>query len=263
MKKYNIVLLTGLLVIPLLGASAVYAVTSLSKNDEVALKQAMKPQNAERGVDLIGIFAPGFITELANAKTEYDQEYGGGNYKVIGYEGYTLIVPPTKTENIAKAKARVDAIIANEKSSTPTADIKASQIAQIHDVFGVEGVIVYNAAIGAYTDEKGFQYNFSNGELVNKQVGINSSLQTLFAQAYPHLQSTVINTAVITSEQAKVVSDKILDKLFDVSHASSLKNNVKYVDLGNSRVGITYGDMEVQMLVDKATGDVIHYSKVK
>jgi hypothetical protein len=264
-RHYKIALLIGILVLPLLGAGAIQATRLLTKDEEIQLKQQMKPQvpAGERTVDLIGTFAPGFEKELEQAKAQYVKEYGEGNFQVIGYHGYTLLVPFAKAEKIADVKAKIDVVIASHDKSVPSASIEASQIAKIREVFDIKGAIAYNSVIGAYTDDKGFQYNFTDGELVNKQVGITGALQTKFEQSYPHLKPGVASNAAITNEEAKNASDRIIDKAFGADRANELKANVRFEDLEGARVGIVYGDLEVQMLVDKVTGDVIHYSKVK
>ena len=263
MKKYHLVMLLGIVVVPLIGIGTVYAVSTLTKNDEIKLKQEMKSKDVERSVDLIGVFAPGFVTELTDAKTEYTKEYGDGNFQILEYNGYTFLIPPGKLEKLADVKEKIDTLVADNNKKIPSDGTEAKQIAKIRQVFGTQGEIAYDITIGAYTDEKGFQYNFSDGELINKQVGINSSLQTKFEQAYPKLKQGVVNARVITNEQAKSEADQIIDKVFTEDIADSLKKSANYVDLGNARVGIVYGNMEAQVLVDQATGDIINFNKAK
>jgi|GEM_PF-3651526 hypothetical protein len=256
-------MLLGIVVVPLIGIGTVYAVSTLTKNDEIKLKQEMKSKDVERSVDLIGVFAPGFVTELTDAKTEYTKEYGDGNFQILEYNGYTFLIPPGKLEKLADVKEKIDTLVADNNKKIPSDGTEAKQIAKIRQVFGTQGEIAYDITIGAYTDEKGFQYNFSDGELINKQVGINSSLQTKFEQAYPKLKQGVVNARVITNEQAKSEADQIIDKVFTEDIADSLKKSANYVDLGNARVGIVYGNMEAQVLVDQATGDIINFNKAK
>lgn len=268
-KRHNkIALLIGILVLPLLGASVIHATRLLTKDEEIQLKQQMKPAVpvGERAVDLVGIFAPGFETELASAKTGYEKEYGAGNFQVIDYKGFTLLVPPTKTgDDIARAKQEVDTQIASQKNKTPSAGLQNSQIAKIREVFGTSGSIVYDSFLGAYTDEKGFQYNFENGELVNKQVGVTSSLAAKWAKAYPYLAGDAqVPSSVLSEDQAKTGTDKVIEKAFDADQAKTLKQSVKFTAFDGVRLGIVYGgNYEVKMMVDRVTGDIIHYSKDK
>jgi hypothetical protein len=164
---------------------------------------------------------------------------------------------------LTDAKAKVDAILTGQKNSTPSDSTETAEVAKIREMFGVKGTVSYDSTIGAYTDERGFQYNFVNGELVNKQVGITPALHAKFEQAYPHLKEGVQRTAVITKEQARATADQVVDKAFTSDQAKNLKNNVQYVDFKDARLGVVYGNTEVQILIDLVTGDVIHYSKVK
>lgn len=244
------------------GIGTVQAIRSLTKAEEIQLKQEMTPE-VERFVERIGVFAPGFESESEDAIAQYTKEYGDGNFQVIHYKGYTLVVPPMKADKLDSIKEQVDAQVFAEERSTPTADVKISQIAKIRDVFGITVSIEYNPAMGAYTDDYGFQYNFVDEELVNKQVGANSVLHAKFEQAYPHFKPDTVRTSKISNEEAKAVTDHVITKLFTSERTDNLKSNVQFKDLGDARLGIIYGDREAQFLVDQVTGDVIHYSKIK
>jgi hypothetical protein len=260
-KRYilSAVVILGVLAI---GIGTVQAVRLLTKAEKIQLKQEVAPK-AERSIERIGIFAPGFELEREDAIVKYAKEYGDGNFQVINYKGYTLIVPPVKADKLDKIKEQIDAQVFAEERSTPTADIQTSQIAKIRDVFGATGSIEYNPAMGAYTDDQGFQYNFVDGKLVNKQVGANSVLHAKFEQAYPHFKPDTVRTSKISNEEARTVTDQVVAKLFASERADNLKSNVQFRDLGDARLGIVYGDKEAQFLVDQVTGDVIHYSKIK
>lgn len=263
MKKIRIVLFLGLLTLFVVGIGTVEAIKLLSKADEIKLKQEMKPLETERDVEMIGIFAPGFEVEVVEAKARYTKEYGEGKVSVVDYQGYTLIVPPGKESEVSRVKEKVVTIINDQYNRTPSKNIEDIQISKIRAIFDVIGGIVYNSAIGAFTDEKGFQYNFVDGELVNKQVGITSALQAKFNKAYPHLNPETKRTAVISYEEVRRNTDKIIDKSFSVDRAVYLKSKVQRLDLDDARIGIIYGETEVQIMVDQVTGDIIHYSKIK
>jgi hypothetical protein len=263
LKSKYFLLVIGILGVFVIGVGTAQAIRSLTKDEQIQIKQEMKLEDTGKFTDRIGVFAPGFESEAQEAVAEYVKEYGEGNFKVVTYKGHTLIVPPGRAGELSSIEEQVDAQMSAQESSTPPSKLQTIQIAMIKDVFGVKGTVTYNAAMGAYTDDKGFQYNFSDGGLVNKQVGANDVLQAKFEQAYPHFKAGVERAATITNERARNVTDQIISKLFSTSQSESLKANVKYEDLGEVRLGIVYGNREAQFLVDLVTGDVIHYSKIK
>jgi hypothetical protein len=262
MKKIRLAVMISALFLPLLVGS-VYAVNkTLTKEDEVKLKQDMKPDNAVESTQLVGIFAPGFEIELADAKLEYTKEYGEGNFQVLEYNSYTLLVPPNlSVDALTDSKTQVDNMALGQQSDGVDSKTQTAEITKIREVFGVEGEIVYIPSIQAYADEKGFQYNFGDGELNSKQVGITKALHAKFEAAYPHLNSEVSRTAVVSTEQARAISDQLIDRLYTIDTANNLKASEQNVDFGNARTGFVYGDREVHVLVDLVTGDVINFNK--
>lgn len=264
-RHYKAALFVGALTLVLAGVGTVKAL-QLRKADETQLKQAMKPvvPVGEREVDLIGIFPPGFDTEAAAAKADYEKEYGAGNFQAVSYKGYTILVPPAKSGELAKSEQDVDTQIASAQNDAPSASLQASQIAEIRSVFGTAGDVVYNPLMGAYTDEKGFQYNFYKGELMGKQVGVTSSLAEKFDSAYPYFKEGAMPAGVtaLTEAQAKTRADKVVTKALG-SNAAAVMAKAGFLPLSGPRLGITYGDNEVQVLVDTVSGDVIHYSRSK
>lgn len=261
-KKINLAFLVAMLALPLLGIGTVYAIKSLTKGDEIVLKQKMAPKDAKKSTELVGIFAPGFEVELSEAMTQYAKEYGEGNFQTLEYNGYILLIPPlASTDGLADAKAQVDNAVLGQKSNMPDATARTLQIAKIREVFGVEGALLYDTVLGAYTDEKGFQYNFENGSLVSKQIGITSILNAKFEQAYPHFKPSVVRVATISSEQAQLKADRVIGKLFASDRVDSLKANVRRIDFGDARVGLVYGSKEIYILIDQVTGDVINFNK--
>ena len=264
-RYYKTALFVGALTLALAGVGTVKAL-QLKKADETRLKQAMKPvvPVGERTVDLIGIFPPGFDTEVSSAKADYEKEYGTGNFQVVNYKGYTIIVPPAKSGELAKSEQDVDTQIASAQNDTPSTSLQASQIAEIRNVFGTAGEVAYNPLMGAYTDEKGFQYNFYKGELMGKQVGVTSSLAAKFDSAYPYFNEGAVpaGAAPPTEAQAKTQADKVVAKALG-SNAGTVMAKAGFLPLSGPRLGITYGDNEVQVLVDTVSGDVIHFSRSK
>ncbi len=265
-RNSKIALFVGVMALALVGVGSVKAL-QLRRADEIQLKQKMKPDVAagDRTVDLIGIFPPGFDAEVSSAKTDYEKEYGAGKFQVVDYKGYTLVVPPSKSgKDLADSEKDVDTQIASAQSDTPTAAVQASQIATIRNVFGTAGDIAYNSFMGAYTDDKGFQYNFYHGELMGKQVGVTNSLAAKFESAYPQFKEGAVpaGATTLTEAQAKASADKVVAKALGTG-ASSVMAKASVLPLGGPRLGITYGDNEVQVLVDTVSGDIIHYSKNK
>lgn len=264
-RHYKAALFVGVMALAMAGIGTVKAL-QLKKADEVQLKLAMKPvvPVGDRTVDLIGIFPPGFDAEVASAKTDYEKEYGAGNFQAVSYKGYTLVVPPSKSGELAKSEQDVDTQIASAQSDTPSASLQTSQIAEIRDVFGTAGEIAYNPFMGAYTDGKGFQYNFYKGELMGKQVGVTSSLAAKFDSAYPYFKEGAVpaGAATLTEAQAKTGADKVVAKALG-TNAGSVMAKANFLPLSGPRLGITYGDNEVQVLVDTVSGDVIHFSRSK
>jgi hypothetical protein len=265
MKKNFIIASLGLAVCLAVGIGITYASQVLTKQDEVALKQAMKPEvpAGERMVDMVGVFPPQFESDADAQIKAYDKEYGKDNVQVLSYKGYTLIIPPGKTAEVDKAKQRIDGNIKSQQSATPQESIQQRDVDRIKEVFGTQDTVSYDATIGAYVDESGNQYNFVQGQLVNKQVGVTSALQQKWEKKYPHLNGSSTTQAVVTEEQAKDKAGKLLDKLFSVERASELKTKVEVTSIDDKLTGIVYGDNEASVLVDKVTGDIIAYSKIK
>ena len=266
-KYYKTALLAAAIILPLAGIGTVKAIQML-KADEIQMKQQMKPEvpTGQRAVDFIGIYPPGFDTDLAKTTADYEKEYGKGNFQIISYKGYTLLVPPSKTgKELNNAREDVDNQISSAQSDTPSAELQATQIAKIREVFGTTGNIAYNSFMGAYTDEKGFQYNFYKGQLMGKQVGVTNALADKFNSTYPHFKEGIVpeGSVALTQAQARVKADAAIDKAFGPERASSLKAKVAFTPLSGPRLGITYGDNEVQVLIDTVTGDIIHYSRNK
>lgn len=259
MKRIRLVILTSTLLLLIIGIGAVQAIKLMTKGDQIKLKQEMIPQDREEATSMVGIFAPGFEKELAEAKALYAKEYGEGNFQVLTQNGYTLLVPPgMNPDAITDAKAQIESDASAAANNAPNAAIQASQIAKIRDVFGTDGAITYQAALGAYTDEKGFQYNFKDGDLIGKQIGITSALNIKFEKAYPHLAPGVPRTANISSEQARANADQAVNKLFGLDRAAILMASVKSDDFGDARMVFVYGNNEVNVLVDQVTGDIIN-----
>lgn len=265
MKKHFIIASLGLAVCLAVGIGITYASQALTKQDEVAIKQAMKPEVPVGGrmVDMVGVFPPQFESDADAQIKAYDKEYGKDNVQVLSYKGYTLIVPPGKTTEADKVEQRIDANIKSQQLATPQEGIQQRDIGRIKEVFGTQEAVSYDATIGAYVDESGNQYNFVQGQLVNKQVGVTSVLQQKWEKKYPHLNDSSAAQTVITDEQAKDKASKLLDKLFSVEQADKLKAKVEATSIDDKLTGIVYGDNEASVLVDKVTGDIIAYSKIK
>lgn len=266
-KHSKIAIFAATLAVALIGVGTVRAI-NLLKSDEVQLKQQMKPlvPIGERPVDLIGIYPPGFETDLVKAQANYEKEFGVENFQSISYKGYTLLVPPTKNaEALEEVKRDIDSQIASAQGNAPSTEVQAAQIGQIREVFGTAGNITYNSFMGAYTDEKGFQYNFYKDELMGKQVGVTNSLAEKFNSAYPHFKNGTVpaGAKALVQAQARMKTDVVIEKAFGPERAGSLKTKVEFLPLEGPRLGVTYGDNEVQMLVDTVTGDIIHYSRNK
>ncbi|MEK7183753.1 MAG: hypothetical protein AAB776_03930 [Patescibacteria group bacterium] len=263
--KYNrSAVVVGALALCLLGVGTVQAMSkSLTKADEIKMKQAMVPVDAEQPTDLVAIFAVGFETELANAKAQYAKEYGANNFQVLKYNGYTLLVPPGIAEKaLTDARAQVDSMALDQASSVPDATTQATQVETVREVFGVAGVLIYLPSLRAYADEKGFQYNFQDNELISKQVGLTSALHTKFEAAYPHLKSGITRTAVVSVDRARTSADLLVSKALSGDRTEGLMSKVQVVNFGDARVGFVYGNMEVHILVDLVTGDVINFNQV-
>lgn len=251
----------------IVGVGATYATRQLTKQEEMALKQQMKPEVpvGQRAVDMIGIFPPQFEESANSHLAMYEKEYGKGNVQIITYQGYTLIVPPNKTnsEDIEKVKTDIDRNVQTQQQVTPSSDIQDQDIKKIKEVFGVQENITYNSIIGAYVDERGYQYNFYKGELVNKQVGITPGLQQQWKEHYPYLAGLVTEKSVVTEDQARTSADGVIAKLFDADKVNELKSKAETMSVDDYRLLIVYGDNEVRFLLDKVSGDIIYYGKIK
>ncbi|MEO5928081.1 MAG: hypothetical protein ABIO72_05155 [Patescibacteria group bacterium] len=262
-KKY--IFPVGIMAALLIGVGTVQAV-KLTKKEEIQLKQEMKQEIpvGERNIDLIGIFPPGFSKDVDTAFSDYEKEYGKDKTQKILYKNFTILVPPTKLNEIPATKVDIDLQVAAQAANVPSASVQDSQKKMIREAFGTTGEIVYNSLLAAYTDEDGFQYNFEKGELVNKQVGATNDLGEKFIAAYPYFkEGASLPTLRLTEEQAKVSANRVLEKVFSKEKAVELEHAVDILSLGELRLGLTYGNDEVKILVDKVTGNIIHFSKVK
>ncbi len=264
-KKSYLIIGIALLGLALAGTLGVQAMKGLTKGDEVALKQEMKPEVAEdqQAVNRIGIFPPSLEAEVAAVLPDYEKVYAKEDVQILDYRGYTLVVPPTRLGDLTDTKARIDEDIEAQSLRTPQITQQEKDIAEIRRVFGTEGEISFNSIIGAYTDEKGSQYNFVDGELVNKQIGITSNLRQKWEQAYPYFNGGQKASLAFDEVQSRDVADEVINKLFDQEEAQGLEGQVAVESIGEAGIGFVYGDNEARVLVDKVTGDIIHYSKVK
>lgn len=246
--------------------SVVNAFTPNTKQQEVTLKQNFKPEAnlGQRSVDAVGIFAPGFTNEAEMAAVNYQEVYGSGNVQLLDYKGFTLVIPPTKSlADVALAKSEVDMQITANENKIPSAETQEKQIEKIRSVFDVVGLISFDSFLGAYTDEYGFQYNFWEDELINKQIGATSTLASRFANKHPHLIENRRVGALMSIQEIRRRADLVIRQLFPSSKAVELSQKVAISQIDALRIGLTYGDNEVQVLFDTFTGTIIHYSKNK
>lgn len=264
-KKIALVALAITVCFVAVGTGATYAARQLTKQEEIALKHQMKPEVpvGERSVDMIGIFPPEFEDSVNSYLAMYEKEYGNGITQVITYKGYTLLVPPGKVGEVEKVKAEIDGNLQSQQKATPSVDVQNQNIQQIRDVFGVQENIAYDSNVGAYVDERGFQYNFYKNDLVNKQEGITPGLQQKFEKHYPSLtDSGAGNAPVLAEDKAKATAEKVIAKLFDTNKANALKSKAE-ISSNDNRMLVVYGDNEVRFLLDKVSGDIIYYGKTK
>lgn len=120
MKRIRLVILTSTLLLLLIGIGTVQAIKFITKDDEIKLKQEMIPQDREEATSIIGIFAPGFEKELAEAEALYVEKYGEGNFQIITENGYTLLVPPDMNPDaVADAKAQIESNATAIANNTP------------------------------------------------------------------------------------------------------------------------------------------------
>lgn len=268
-RKTALIALTIAICLFAVGGGATYAMRQLTKQEEVALKHQMKPEVpvGERPVDMIGIFPPQFEESANSYLAMYENEYGKEVTQVIAYKGYTLLVPPSKTTEVEKVKADIDHNLESQQKATPSSGVQNQNIQKIREVFGVQEKIAYDSNIGAYVDERGFQYNFYKNELVNRQEGITPVLRHQWEGHYPYLAGSeaatrAINSA-ITDERAKLIAGEVVAKLFDANKANELKSKVETSSVDDYRLLVVYGDNEARVLLDKVSGDIIYYGKIK
>lgn len=265
-KKIAIVALAAAVCFVAVGAGATYAMKQLTKQEEMALKQQMKPvvPVGERSVDMIGIFAPQFQENVSSYLAMYEKEYGKGITRVVAYKGYTLLIPPNKSEDeVEKIKAGIDSTLQSQEKATPSSDVQNQDIKKIRDVFGVKENIAYDSNIGAYVDERGFQYNFHQNQLVNKQEGVTPGLQQKFEKHYPHLAGSGSgNAPALAEDRAKAIAEGVIAKIFGADKTNALKSKAE-ISSDDNRLLIVYGDNEVRLLLDKVSGDIIYYGKNK
>ncbi len=268
-RKTALIALTMVICFLAVGGGVTYAMRQLTKQEEIELKHQMKPEVpvGERTVDMIGIFPPQFEESANSYLVMYEKEYGRGVTQVVAYKGYTLLVPPNQKGEVEKVKADIDHNLESQQKATPSSDVQSQDIQKIRDVFGVKESISYDPVIGAYVDERGFQYNFYQNELVNKQEGITPVLRQKWEERYPYLATseTIAQTvsSVITESQAKAIAGEVVTRLFNASKASELKSHVEMNPIDDYRLLVVYGDNEVNILLDKVSGDIIYYGKIK
>jgi hypothetical protein len=263
-KKYIIFGAGIFAALTLITVGTVWAKGGMDEKSQKANSQVEIPVG-ERFVDRIGIVPPGFDDELQSELLQFQKNYENQTITTLDYMGYKLIIPPAKNNEaeIQIVKNKIDEDIKNQDANIPAKSQQDNEINKIRSVFNVEGSLVYNNVLGAYTDEKGFQYNFENGELVSKIVSVMPSVAKSFAVNYPYLKENGSAQVKFSDDAAFQVSDPIIEKLYNSDKVQSLKETKKIIPMDQYRVGVVYGDNDVNVLFDKVSGDIISYSKVK
>lgn len=260
----RVIIIALVAVFTAVSASAAGSVSRLlSKNEEIKLKQE-NAQSIVKPINMIGIFGAGFENEAETAKKEYGKEYGAKGYQSIVYKGFTLVVPPGKTDSdIESAKRAVDDQLIAQSNKTPSSEIQREQIAKIRNVFSIQGDIEFDPFIGAYTDDKGFQYNFKNGLLIGKQVGVSERLLNKFWNAFPHLKSESNSIEkMLTNEEIIANVSVIIEKLLGTEKLNNFKQNMELQVLEGGRVALAQKDGSIRVMADQKTGEVIYFSLV-
>jgi hypothetical protein len=220
-------------------------------------KAAASIQASDRLVDQIGIFPPGYEEQSSLMVQEYEKVYGSTNTKVIEYQGYVLIVPPSKESFILDAQHTVDAQIAEQKAHTPSNSQQKKDRAVIRKTLGTEG-ITYDSLIGAYVDGDGYQYVLSNGILVNKSVGVTDSLRNEWERRHVLSSAIEMNSQLLTDEQTKSIAEEVVRRSYSDAREPSLQKQLP-TQTKDRRMALDYGD--VRVLIDRATGEIIHFSR--
>lgn len=219
-------------------------------------------QADERMVSRIGVFPPGFNEQTQLMLQEYEKEYGAGNVQTIDYQGYTLIVPPTKAHLLYEVQQDIDRQIASQKEHIPSGAQQKKDKAAIRRLFGTQGSLIFNPTMGVYADEQGYQYVLHDGIIVSKSVGVTDSLRRKWEAAHPLLKTPAPATAsssLLTEEQAGRLADSIIENVRSTDPDSAPREREKNVYRLGTTIGFDYG--KVKILIDRNSGEAIHFSR--
>jgi len=264
--KYPLLLGIGSLLVLLVVAvgsaqnTAVVSDEKQSKAEKAAVTDSS--QASERMVSRIGVFPPGFDEQARAMFQEYEKEYGEGNVQTINHQGYLLIVPPTKAHLLYEVQQDVDRQIVSQKEHTPAVAQQKKEKAAIRRLFGAQGPLSFNPTMGVYADERGYQYVLHDGVIVSKSIGVTDSLRRRWEETHPVLKTPVPATAgasLLTEEQAGRLADSIVENVRTTDPDSALRVRERKAHRLGTTTGFDYG--EVKILVDRKSGEVIHFSR--
>lgn len=240
--------------------TSVFSDEKQSKVEKAAI--ADLSQTDERMVSRIGVFPPGFDEQAQAMIQEYEKEYGEGNVQTINYQGYLLIVPPTKAHLLYEVQQDIDRQIVSQKEHTPSGAQQKKDKSAIRRFFGTQGSLIFNPTMGVYADEQGYQYVLHDGVIVSKSIGVTDSLRRKWEETHPLLKTPVpatVGTSLLTEEQASRLADSIIEKVRSTDLDSAPREREKNVSRLGTTMGFDYG--KVKILIDRNSGEVIHFSR--
>lgn len=268
MRKNRLPVIAALLLAAVVMAVGAALAQSDAAADRDKIERAEKSAAARSAPDQkltsrIGIFPPGFGEQAEQAKADYELEYGLGGAETVEYRGYTIIVPPAMTQSLDEAKAEVDEQLASQSRATPTQARQRKDRAEIRRLFGTDGEISYDPPAGAYADGRGYQYKVVNGVVVAKQIGVSDEIRGRWLETHPGAsegESTAEQAAtLLTDEEVRGLADALAVRALPAGGASEARARSVGLAKGRLRAAFDYG--EVKILVDRVSGEIVHYSR--
>jgi hypothetical protein len=250
----------GLLTLLSTMAVAIIQIDARNQTDESQREKAVASLISpnQRLVDQIGIFPPGYEEQFLLMLEEYGQAHGSGNTRVVEYQGYRLIVPSSKESLIADAQRNIDEQLAAQKAHTPSDLQQKKDKAVIRRAWGTAEV-KYDPLIGAYIDDDGYQYVFSDGTLVSKSVGVTDALRKRWEERHLLSNAVDMNSPLLSEAKVRGIADSAFKRTYpdwqedDVTRPVRAKN-------WDRRMALDYGD--VKILIDRSNGEIVHFSKI-
>lgn len=211
--------------------------------------------------DKVGIFPPGFSEQASLMLRQYEIDNGLGMVQMLTYRGYQIIVPASLTTNIETTKREIDGLIAAQADRVPSKQQQNADKSEIQRLFGVDVSATYNQSLGAYVDNRGYQYKLINGVVVSKSVGVTDELRRKWLESHPHFNDGNHSGAALETlpdSALKNRAEEILNKTS--SPIESVIQRLQQADWPKGKLQTAFDFGSVKVLVDRTSGEIIAYS---